>query len=45
MTNPLGKGSFVRRHLLTCENLTAGEINALLDLADKAAESNRQITS
>ena len=43
MTNPIAKGSFVRRHLLTCENLSAGEINALLDLADKAAENNRQI--
>ena len=35
--------SFARRHLLTCADLTAGEINALLDLADKAAESNRQV--
>jgi aspartate carbamoyltransferase catalytic subunit len=35
--------SFTRRHLLTCGDLTAGEINALLDLADKAAESNRQV--
>ena len=43
MTNPVAKVSFVRRHLLTCENLSAGEINALLDLADKAAENNRQI--
>jgi aspartate carbamoyltransferase catalytic subunit len=43
MSNPLSKGSFVRRHLLTCENLSASEINALLDLADKAAEGNRQI--
>ena len=34
--------SFPHRHLLTCENLTAGEITALLDLADKAAEINRQ---
>jgi aspartate carbamoyltransferase catalytic subunit len=35
--------SFARRHLLTCVDLTAGEIDALLDLADKAAEANRQI--
>ena len=34
---------FPRRHLLTCEGLTAQEINSLLDLADKAAEVNRQI--
>src|SRR5438128_8673635 len=43
MTNPIAKASFVRRHLLTCAELSAGEINALLDLADKAAENNRQI--
>ena len=43
MINPLAKGSFVRRHLLTCEELSSGEIGALLDLADKAAENNRQI--
>src|SRR5438552_10086604 len=43
MTNPIAKASFVRRHLLTCAELSAGEINALLDLADKAAEGNRQI--
>jgi len=43
MTIPLANGSFVRRHLLTCEELSAGEINALLDLADKAADGNRQI--
>ena len=35
--------SFARRHLLTCEGLTAGEINSLLDLADQAAEINRQV--
>jgi aspartate carbamoyltransferase catalytic subunit len=35
--------SFPHRHLLTCENLTAGEITALLDLAEKAAEINRQV--
>jgi aspartate carbamoyltransferase catalytic subunit len=43
MNSPLAYASFTRRHLLTCEDLTAGEIGALLDLADKAAESNRQI--
>src|SRR5689334_20644313 len=37
------KASFLRRHLLTCEGLSAGEIDALLDLADKAADNNRQI--
>ena len=34
---------FPRRHLLTCEGLSANEINSLLDLADKAADQNRQI--
>ena len=34
---------FSRRHLLTCEGLTALEITWLLDLADKAADTNRQI--
>jgi aspartate carbamoyltransferase catalytic subunit len=34
---------FPRRHLLTCEGLSAKEINSLLDLADKAAEVNRQV--
>jgi aspartate carbamoyltransferase catalytic subunit len=43
MTIPLAQASFTRRHLLTCEDLTAGEIGALLDLADKAAEINRRI--
>jgi aspartate carbamoyltransferase catalytic subunit len=43
MTGPIAKTSFSRRHLLTCEELTASEINALLDLADKAADGNRQI--
>lgn len=33
---------FPRRHLLTCEGLTAAEINFLLTLADKAADHNRQ---
>ena len=43
MSNFLPQASFTRRHLLTCGDLTAGEITALLDLADKAAESNRQV--
>ncbi len=46
MTTPstsLDRASFSRRHLLTCEGLTAGEIDALLDLADKAAETGRQV--
>jgi len=43
MTGSFPQTSFTRRHLLTCGDLTAGEIDALLDLADKAAESNRQI--
>jgi aspartate carbamoyltransferase catalytic subunit len=34
---------FPKRHLLTCEGLTAPEINSLLDLADQAAEVNRQV--
>lgn len=33
---------FPRRHLLTCEGLSAAEINFLLDLADKAADYVRQ---
>lgn len=43
MSNFLPQASFTRRHLLTCGDLTAGEIGALLDLADKAADGNRQI--
>jgi aspartate carbamoyltransferase catalytic subunit len=43
MTAPIAQASFTRRHLLTCEELTAGEITSLLDLADKAADINRQI--
>ena len=43
MIHPMAKGSFVRRHLLTCEELSSAEIGALLDLADKAAENNRQV--
>ena len=34
---------FSRRHLLTCEGLSAAEITSLLDIADKAADQNRQI--
>jgi aspartate carbamoyltransferase catalytic subunit len=33
---------FPRRHLLTCEGLSANEINFLLDLADKAADHIRR---
>ncbi len=33
---------FPRRHLLTCEGLTAPEIDFLLDLADQAADHIRQ---
>jgi aspartate carbamoyltransferase catalytic subunit len=43
MTIALAPASFTRRHLLTCEDLSASEIGALLDLADKAAEINRRI--
>jgi aspartate carbamoyltransferase catalytic subunit len=35
--------AFSRRHLLTCEGLTAAEITSLLDLADAAADANRQV--
>src|SRR5690606_18287455 len=43
-TAPIAEAtSFPHRHLLTCETLTAAEITALLDLADKAAEINRQV--
>ncbi len=41
--NPSPAFFFPKRHLLTCEGLTAPEINSLLDLADKAAEINRQV--
>jgi aspartate carbamoyltransferase catalytic subunit len=34
---------FPSRHLLTCEGLSAREINSLLDLADCAADINRQV--
>ncbi|HJZ30692.1 MAG TPA: aspartate carbamoyltransferase catalytic subunit [Hyphomicrobiaceae bacterium] len=43
MTSAIHPATFARRHLLTCEGLKAGEINALLDLADNAAEGNRQV--
>jgi aspartate carbamoyltransferase catalytic subunit len=43
MTRPIATAGFSRRHLLTCEELNASEISSLLDLADKAADSNRQI--
>jgi len=41
MSNPIAKGSFVRRHLLTCENLSSGEIDAL-DFGAKASASEGQ---
>ena len=34
---------FPHRHLLTCATLSAEEITSLLDVADKAADQNRQI--
>ncbi|NDC57697.1 MAG: aspartate carbamoyltransferase catalytic subunit, partial [Alphaproteobacteria bacterium] len=43
MTIQTSPAIFARRHLLTCEGLTAGEATALLDLADKAAETNKQV--
>ena len=43
ITNTSMAPAFSRRHLLTCEGLTAPEITALLDLADEAAESNRAV--
>jgi aspartate carbamoyltransferase catalytic subunit len=43
MTAQTSPAIFARRHLLTCEGLTAGEATALLDLADKAAETNKQV--
>ena len=45
MTNAAAKVEalhFPHRHLLTVEGLSAAEINFLLDLADKAADDNRQ---
>ncbi|MFM9939969.1 MAG: aspartate carbamoyltransferase catalytic subunit [Hyphomicrobiaceae bacterium] len=35
--------ALARKHLLTCEGLSAAEINSLLDLADRAADQNRQV--
>ena len=40
---PLRAPAFARRHLLTCEGLTIAEITSLLDLANAAADSNRQV--
>jgi aspartate carbamoyltransferase catalytic subunit len=34
---------FPHRHLLTCATLSAEEITSLMDVADKAADKNRQI--
>ena len=42
VTENAGSG-FKRRHLLTCEGLTAPEITHILDLADKAAARNLEI--
>jgi len=39
----LDKFQWKRRDLLTCEGLSADEINFLLALADKAADSNRNV--
>ena len=45
MTSPhaTSSSSFPHRHLLTCEGLSAEEIVALLDGADKDADLNRQV--
>ncbi|HRK17971.1 MAG TPA: aspartate carbamoyltransferase catalytic subunit [Hyphomicrobiaceae bacterium] len=43
MTTTTKNAIFARRHLLTCEGLSAGEITALLDIADRAADTNRQV--
>ena len=46
MTNTFLPGESARssrRHLLTCEGMSVKEITALLDLADKAADLNRQV--
>jgi len=43
MAIPTAHATFLRRHLLTCEELSASEIGALLDLADRAVEGNRQV--
>lgn len=41
-TTPRALDKFPRRHLLTCESLSAAEINFLLDLADQEADHIRQ---
>mgnify|MGYP001378648668 FL=1 len=43
MNTSIKTAIFARRHLLTCEGLTAGEITSLLDIADRSADANRQI--
>lgn len=43
MIEPAPGLGFSKRHLLTCEGLTAPEITSLLDMADAAAETNRSI--
>jgi aspartate carbamoyltransferase catalytic subunit len=44
MSTPANTPSaLARKHLLTCEGLSASEINSLLDLADRAADQNRQV--
>ncbi len=45
MMDNQGSGALVfkHRHLLTCATLSAEEITSLLDVADKAAELNRQV--
>ena len=42
-TSPQLVSPLLRRHLLTCDGLTRPEVNALLDLADTAAEANRAV--
>jgi aspartate carbamoyltransferase catalytic subunit len=39
---PKQKTGFPHRHLLSCEKLTAQEINWILDLADTSADQNRK---
>jgi aspartate carbamoyltransferase catalytic subunit len=40
---PLPVVGLTERHLLTCERLAASEITWLLDIADNAADKNRQV--
>jgi aspartate carbamoyltransferase catalytic subunit len=40
---PRQSNVFTHRNLLSCEELTAPEINFLLDLADEAADRNREV--